>query len=531
MSLLEAIMNVLNGPQGPVLFMRLHQAVLVCLALAVLVLFLAPRPGRKQDWLLACGLGIALLAVLAHQAVWQLAGFRRPEFVRFMRFHDPRPDAALKQVRRGSILDWRGTVLAESDPLSPWRRVHPLGAAACHVVGYMHPQQGVAGVERVADPTLCGYSFASLDELDRFGRNLLDHRAAGGTDVRLTLDAELQTQAFRLMAGRKGAVVVLRPDDGAIVCLLSVPGFDPDDPAAALANSDDAPFLNRATQGHYPPGSTFKMLVAGLAAERRLAPHYNCPGDGFVPARGARPIRDREFYRCLREGRAWPGRGRIGLREGFVHSSNVYFAQLGLALGADALNELVKDSRLTERCIYFQGVAGALAGEPADLPPLASQDRAETARRAIGQGRLVVTPLQVALWTAAIANGGHLPRPRLRQDAPPVEAGSLFSKAAAETVKALMRETVQEGTGRTADVRGLSVCGKTGTAEAPGGDDHAWFTCFAPAARPELVVTVLVEHGGYGSQAAAPVARALLETAVDLGLLGGDPHAAEPAQP
>ena len=121
-------------------------------------------------------------------------------------------------------------------------------------------------------------------------------------------------------------------------------------------------------------------------------------------------------------------------------------------------------------------------------------------------------------------------RPRLREDEPAMLLGRAMTPAAAATVKGLMREAVAHGTGRAADVPGLGVCGKTGTSEAPGGGDHAWFTCFAPFARPELVVTVLVERGGYGSQAAAPVARALLEEAVDLGLLGGDPRARRPAE-
>ena len=526
---LESIMNLLNGSQGPAIFSGLRQAFLLCLALAVLGLFVAPRPGKRQLWLLVLGVWLALLAVAVHQAVWQLAGFRRPEFVRFIRFHDPRPDASLKQVRRGTITDWRGTVLAQSDPQDPWHRIYPLGLATCHVVGYMHPRFGMSGVERAADATLCGYQFANLDDLDRFGRNLLDHRATDGSDVRLTLDAELQIKAYGLMSDRKGAVVVLRPSDGAIVCLLSKPGFDPNNPAEAMLDTENTPLVNRATQGLYPPGSTFKILMAGLATERHLAPQLHCPGEGFVPVPGAHPIRDSEYYIYLREGRVWPGHGRIGLRDGFVHSSNVYFAQLGLAIGATAFNDLVAASRIDTRITYFDGPAGALACEAGHLPQVKRRDRLELAQLAIGQGRLTVTPLHVAMWTAAVAAGGVLWQPRLREDAAPVELGRVLTPAAANTVKSLMREAVAHGTGRTADVPGLGVCGKTGTAEAPNGDDHAWFTCFAPFARPELVVTVLVEHGGYGSHAAAPVARAILEEAVELGLLGADPSESEPA--
>jgi cell division protein FtsI/penicillin-binding protein 2 len=121
-------------------------------------------------------------------------------------------------------------------------------------------------------------------------------------------------------------------------------------------------------------------------------------------------------------------------------------------------------------------------------------------------------------------------RPRLRDTEAPIQLGLLMSPTAAETVKGLMRETVLHGTGRPANIKGLNVCGKTGTAEAPSGDDHAWFTCFAPAAKPEIVVTVIVENGGYGSKAAAPIARAVLEEAVDLGLVGTDAREDAPAQ-
>jgi len=522
MSLLESIMVELNGAHGPAVFAGLRQAFLICLALAVAGLLLAPRPGRKQLWLLATGLWLALLAVLVHQAAWQLAGFRRPEFVRFMRFHDPRPDTLLKQVRRGAITDWRGTVLARSDPVDIGRRIYPLGSAACHAVGYFDPRYGMAGVEQAADATLCGYSFASLDDLDRFGRNLLDHRAAGGSDVALTLDAELQVEAYGLMAGKRGAVVVLRPSDGAILCLASAPGFDPANPAEAMLDTVNAPLLNRAVQGLYPPGSTFKILMAGLAAERRLAPQFHCPAEGFVPAPGCRPIRDSEFYSALRTGRAWAGYGRIGLQQGFIHSSNVYFSQLGEALGATAFDELVVRSRINTCLTYCSGAATSLASAPGHLPQVGSHDRLLLAQLSIGQGPMLLTPLHVASLTAAVASDGMLRQPRLRVDSPAVELGRVMTPEAAATVRDLMRDAVRHGTGRVANVPGLTVCGKTGTAEAPGGGEHAWFTCFAPARRPELVVTVLVERGGYGAQAAAPIACALLEEAVELGLLGSD---------
>ena len=530
MPLLESIMDLLNGSHGAAIFAGLRQAFLICLALTVAGLLVAPHPGRKQFWLLAIGMWLTLLALLAHQGSWQLAGFRQPQFLRFLRFHDPRPDAPHKQVRRGTIYDWRGTVLAETDEMNLLHRSYPLGPAACHVVGYAHPRYGTSGIEHAADDTLSGYSFANMEELDRFGRNLFDHRTAIGGDVRLTLDAELQRKAYTLMGDRKGAVVVLRPDSGAILCLLSTPGFDPSDPSAEMLDTENAPLLNRAVQGLYPPGSTVKILVAGLALECHLSPEFRCAGEGFLPEKGGHAIRDSEYYVCLREGRVWPGYGKIGLRQAFTHSSNVYFAQLGLALGAASFNELMAASHVSDRVTFYDGLIGSLTSECGHVPVVAAGDRRTLAQLAIGQGKLVVTPMHVAMWTAAVAADGELWAPRLRAEARPVSLGHVLTAAAASEVKGLMREVVTRGTGRPANVPGLQVCGKTGTAEAPDGDDHAWFTCFAPRSRPEIVVTVLVEHGGYGSQAAAPVARAILEEAVALGLLGENPGEQEPAE-
>ncbi len=517
---LDFIMQVLNGSHGAAIFAALRYGFLGCMVACVVALLVVSRPGRKQLWLLVAGLWFAVVAVLAYQGAWQLAGFRRPEFVRFLRVHDARPDALHKQVQRGTIYDWRGTVLAETHSEDPTRRLYPYGPAASHVVGYLHPRYGASGMERAADAALSGYSFENLAELDRFGRNLFDRRGAVGGDVRLTLDAELQRKAYALLTGEKGAVVVVRPSDGAILCLVSAPGFDPRDPGSALQNAADSPLLNRAVQGLYPPGSTFKIVGAGMALERHLTPQYRCPSEGFQPEKGGRPIRDSEYYIGLREGRGWSGHGRIDLRYGFIHSSNVYFAQLGLALGGPAYQQTITACHISERIVYYDGLVGSLASQAGQVPSLPAGNRRVLAQLAIGQGKLLVTPLHVAMWTAAVAAQGELWRPRLRADAPPERLGRVWSAATATELREMMREAVRSGTGRPANLPGLQVCGKTGTAEAPGGSDHAWFTCFAPRLHPELVVTVLVENGGYGSQAAAPIARALLQEAVDLGLLG-----------
>ncbi len=523
--MLDLVTSLLNGDHGEQILWGVRAAVLLSLAwFAWRVLLTAAPSGSGRGFrLLAWSTAVALVALLINQGSWQLAGFQRSAFMQFLRSHNPRPDSPDKQVRRGRILDWRGAVLAEPAVDVPWTRHYPLGPAAAHAVGYVHPVYGWSGVERAADALLSGYGFTNLRELDRLGRNLLESRQPEGNDVTLNLDARLQRRAWDLMAGRAGAVVVMRPADGAIRVLLSSPAFDPHNPGAGLDDADRAAMLNRATQGLYPPGSTFKVLMALLAADQGRAPILACPAEGFSAEPGAKPIRDSEYTSWHRDGRIWRGWGRIGLADGFAHSSNVYFAQLGLACGAEPFGRLVSAAAVTERVAFFDGRSGTMSSAAGQVPVVTDADRRVLAQLAIGQGRLLVTPLHVALFTAIIANQGVLPQPQLRAGVPPAALRRVASTHAAATVRDLMREAVLRGTGRGADIAGLEVCGKTGTAEATGGDDHAWFTCFAPARRPALVVTVLVERGGYGSRAAVPVARGLLETAAKLGLLAEKP--------
>jgi len=205
----------------------------------------------------------------------------------------------------------------------------------------------------------------------------------------------------------------------------------------------------------------------------------------------------------------------LGLEEALVHSSNVYFAQLGVGCGAFAFNRVMARARINEALIYLDAASGKLKTACGHAPEVARKRK--LALLAIGQGEILVTPLHVACFTAAVAAGGEMVRPRLRADEPVEKLGVLFMPGTAKQLGEMLRKAVRSGTGRAADVPGLEVCGKTGTAQVPGGEDHAWFTCFAPQRRPGIVVTVLVERGGFGAKAALPVARALLEEADRLG--------------
>ncbi|NLL82919.1 MAG: penicillin-binding protein 2 [Lentisphaerae bacterium] len=497
---------------------------LLLLTITTICMMALPLPKAKKTKLsplFAIATTLSLIAILAYQATWQLAGFRHHAFMAFMRRHNPRPDAAEKQVKRGTIYDINGVKLASSIDNDPNQRLYPLGPAAAHVVGYAHPFYGLAGVERAANASLTGAALTTRREREQFGRNLLARTEAEGLYQALTIDARLQQHAYDLLANRPGAVVAITPK-GAIRVLVSSPSFDPTNPIPS--GKDQARMLNRALQGRYPPGSTFKIAIALMAAAQRLAPTYDCPAQGFYAAPHTSPIRDSTYWEYKRRNETWAGYGRLGLADAFARSSNVYFAQLGLACGAERFNIMAEAAHINERIPIFSSSDSTISSAAGNLKQLAPKQRAAIAQHAIGQGTLLMTPLHVAMLTAAVAAKGELWQPYLNARSEPLLMNRLATPAAAATVAALMRQTVTSGTGRNANIPDFEVCGKTGTAEVSGSPDHAWFTCFVPYHNPQLIITVIIEHGGFGATSALPVARDLLQQAIQLGLVTNPSH-------
>lgn len=333
-------------------------------------------------------------------------------------------------------------------------------------------------------------------------QRVLDARALEDSkgEVRLSIEGELQMTAESLMKGKTGAVVVLEPTTGRLRALVSTPRLN---------------YLNRALDGLYPPGSTFKVFMAAAALSDGIDPVYNCPAAGYRSAPSTPAIRDVEARQAARKGRTWKGFGKIGMGEAMMHSSNVYFAQLGVALGPQVFSRAVERARLRDAVTVLPSedvdLSAAACGVPDGLR--ASQ----LAPVAIGQGALQLTPLAVAMITAAVADDGLILEPTLLETSKPSLRAQAFDMPAMARVRTMMRSVVRSGTGRACEIPGLEVCGKTGTAETGHGRDHAWFTCFAPLKNPRLVVTVLVEHGGFGAEAALPVARGVLVKARELG--------------
>lgn len=490
-----------------------------------------PAAGTGVRWLLRC-VCLLFLAAYMYQATWQLAGFSRPAFMDFMRKYSRRTVNPAKEMARGSIRDRNGVELAVNARSDNILRRYPYGRGFCHLIGYADPMFGLAGLEAADNAFLNGSSLASPDELGRFSMNILNHRKAEGNDLVLTIDARLQKTAVTLLRGRPGAIVVIQPQDGSVLALVSAPSFNPEDLDASLFSEEkkrSSPLLNRAVQGMYPPGSIIKIMVAACAVENEFAELLDCPPQGYTPPGPRhRPIRDHEYYEYQRRGDSWQGWGSIGLEEGFARSSNVFFSQLGVKLGARQLNKAAERFLFNQPLVLFEGSSGTISVKQSFWPAVSPEDSGSLAQQSIGQGAMLVTPLHMALIAAAIARDGQLYAPRLAVRTPPRLLDKIMDYRVAEKLKQLMRYTVEHGTARGANIKDLNIAGKTGTAQAPEGADHSWFVCFAPVEQPAIALAVIIEHGGYGSASALPVATELVKKAKKLGLL--EPEPAPPAE-
>ncbi|MGQ9779105.1 MAG: peptidoglycan D,D-transpeptidase FtsI family protein [Bacillota bacterium] len=412
--------------------------------------------------------------------------------------HNPRLYAPDPTVMRGGILARGGEVITAGQV--PERR-YPV-PSLCHTVGYASDRFGTSGLEAAYNEILSGRDPRTV--LANWWA-ALHGRAGRGGDVITSIDLRLQEAAARTLGPRPGAVVVLDATDGDVLALVSQPGFrNPPTPGSweVERRRPDAPFLHRALDGLYPPGSTFKVITAAAALAEGLGglKEY-CRGYTLV---GGRRFRD------ARSG----GHRHLDLRRALAVSCNIYFTRLGARLGAKRLLRWARAFGLGQAPPFVLSTEAGRVPLPVDV--------AETAAMAIGQGRLLVTPLQMALVAVAVANGGLLMRPRLVQAVrlpigtrtfAPRPWRRAMSPATAELLRIYLEQAVVHGTGRRAAAPGWVVGGKTGTAQVPGGAPHAWFVGFARSGKRRLAFAVVVEHGGSGGEVAAPMVAAILQAA------------------
>jgi penicillin-binding protein 2 len=451
-------------------------------------------------------------------------------------------------------------------------RVYPHIDLGCHLLGYLREVSkqrlaelqiqegngiglgdyiGVWGIEQVMDADLRGISGSRPVIEDAFGRDLGEattnllpsmqkRKAVPGKNLFLTVDMDLQKVAEQSFTGEAGAAIAIDPKTGDILAMVSRPCFDlnkfsrniPSDYWSELTNNEKKPLYDRATMGIYPPGSTFKVITAAAGLRESATTHPN----RYQSCQGSYRI-GREVKRCWKP---FPGHSHLELPDAIAQSCDVFFYQMGLEVGIDVLAEEARRFGLGET----SGI-GINREQKGIVPNIKWKDQlfkapwmdGETASVAIGQGYLAATPLQMGRVASAIANGGKVMKPRLVYKAEDPSTG-LVSTLPLEQVSDIgvspenLKQIVSgmdravNSIGGTAYWSGRSskfrIAGKTGTAQVIRSkrcekvtgnfNDHAWFIAFAPVENPTIAVAVLVEHGGHGGTAAAPIAKKIIET-------------------
>ncbi|MFZ5597426.1 MAG: peptidoglycan D,D-transpeptidase FtsI family protein [Bacillota bacterium] len=453
--------------------------------------------------------------------------------------HNRRLAAAEEKIIRGTIYDSNGVVLAKDQVSGGSRkRVYPLGRDTAHLLGFVSQRYGRTGLESTFD----GYLLAMDDagKIQAVVDRLLG-RQRYGYDVTLTVDADLQKIATSMLNGRKGAVVALDPRTGAVLAMVSSPSFDPGTVEDVVrtentvsngksvqtkvtvyddlkTRTDNAPLLNRATRGVYPPGSTFKIITGAgalTADPANFKKVVDCGGsitvDGFV-------LKDNRTH------------GKVDFSQAMAVSCNTFFAGRGLEMGEEKLKNTARAFgfeliNYNESTGLFEGSYPVTNTEIPYIPGTMPSNRmgdAEVASSSIGQGRVLASPFQMAMVVAAIANGGVMMKPVvldrvtagngtvIKRMTPAVINSGVITGDVAAMVASSLERAVKQGTGSTAAIPGVRVAGKTGSAQNPHGGSHAWFVGYAPVEDPRIAVAVVVENAGTGGGEAAPVARELI---------------------
>jgi penicillin-binding protein A len=421
------------------------------------------------------------------------------------------------RVKRGQILAADGTVLARSVARGggTWGRTYPEGSLFAQPVGYANVAQGsAAGLELFRSPELKGIQTGLSSVFGPLGGT-----QQVGDDVYTSLDPKAQEVARQELAGRAGSVVALNPQNGAVLAMYSNPTYDDNHPQAPCS---DACQLNRATQGRYAPGSTFKVVTAAAALDSgKYTPDSIVNGKSPVTISGV-PLSNDNNQTF----------GPIDLTTALTYSVNTVWAQVAESLGRGTMTKYMKRF-------------GFYAKPPIDLPraelaasfPVSSTGRPfapgspneDIGRIAIGQGGLEVTPLQMAMVASAVANGGRLMKPHLTTKAvdqtgrtvktiTPTAYRQVMMRSTADAVAQMMKNVVDEGTGTPAQLgSGITFAGKTGTASvglAGANQTQPWFIGFAPIEDPKVAIAVTIERsdGGFGGTVAAPIAKAVVQT-------------------
>ena len=413
-----------------------------------------------------------------------------------------------------------------------WKRTYPAGNFVAHVVGYVSEitkdelearkdssyrggdMIGKNGIEAWYDEDLQGLPGEEVIEVDAKGRKLRDISYSSpqkGNDAVLTIDLAAQRYAAELLGSFRGAVVAMDVNDGSVKCLYSSPSYDPNPFTwgisnkewAALTDHKERPMMNRAIAGGYPPASTFKIVTASSVLENKVVnikTTVRCPG--YFELGGRR-------FRCWRR----TGHGTENVLTALRDSCDVYFYQTSTWLGIDRLINTAEKYGVGEKTgIDLIGeISGTIAG------PVWKKEKikenwygGDTVNYSIGQGFVLMTPVQLLRAYVAVANGGKLFKPRINSKAVPEYRKLEVSSQTIKIIQEGLREVASSGTGKRASSFGVQVAGKTGTAQNTHGEDHAWFVGYAPADAPKYAVVVIAEAGKGGGAVAGPIVGKML---------------------
>lgn len=422
---------------------------------------------------------------------------------------------------RGLIVSADGVVLARSDPdpatTGAYIRTYPEGAPFTHLVGYSSLLFGQQGLELAYSDELRSRRDLTISDLISviMGRDLRP------LNLQLTVDADLQRLAYQALGGQRGAVVAVNPATGEVLALVSTPSYDPSlllgtDAAVqwqTLLDDPNRPLADRATREIYPPGSTFKTVVATAALESGFA-----TADTTFPDPAEFPLPGSTATVSNAGGGVCNNGVSTTLLRAFVRSCNTTFARIAIEVGAESIGLIAHNVGFNGE-IPFPWTVAQSAFPTDEL----SLDPAALGQSGIGERDVRATPLQMALLAAAVANQGSIQDPYLVgrifdadgtevEVMAPAPARTAFSVETAAIMSQMMERVVTEGTGRLAAVPGIRVAGKTGTATGEEGRPHAWFIGFGPVEQPSIAVAVFVEAGGdvgenaSGGSVAAPIA-------------------------
>ena len=430
-----------------------------------------------------------------------------------------------QRIDRGPIVAADGTVLARSvrNAEGVYERRYPTGEEFAHAIGYSYINFGSTGLERFRSSELNGHNGTNVQSI----LDQLQGKKPQGDKVLTTLDPRAQQVANSALAGHRGAVVALDPGTGAVTVMASSPGYDPNAlrtraGAARLereTKGSQAPksLVNRATQFGYAPGSTFKVVTATAAIDTgAYSPESTVDGRNEVPISGV-PLQNDENASY----------GQISLTQALAKSVNTVWAQVAERLGKPTMGRYMDRFGFNRKPqLDYPSEEMSASGEYAGsrlISPLSP--RVDVGRMGIGQDKLAVVPLQMAEVAAAVANHGKLMAPHLTrkvvdsegrtvQTISPRVQSVVMKPSTAATVTSMMEAVVNEGTGTPAQIPGVRVAGKTGTAETQIGTkiNNVWFIAFAPAAAPRVAIAVTLEHvPGFGGVFAAPIERRVME--------------------